>query len=56
MEVGYCLFRKMHYLQRYSIKKTKQSVTTPYVTYISNKITNVMTHTYVMFPALLFQF
>ena len=29
----------MHYLQYSSIKKPKQSVTTPYVTYISHKIT-----------------
>ena len=46
----------MHYLRYSSIKKPKQSVTTPYVTYISHKITNLMTHNYVMISASRFYF
>ena len=46
----------MHHLRYYSIKKPKQSVTTPHVTYISHKITNLMTHNYVMISASLFYF
>ena len=46
----------MHYLRYSSIKKPKQSVTTPYVTYISPKITNLMTHNDVIISASLFNF
>ena len=46
----------MHYLRYSSIKKPKQSVTTPYVTYISHKITKLMTHNYVIISASLFYF
>ena len=46
----------MYYLRYSSIKKPKQSVTTPYVTYISHKITNEMTHNYVIISASLFYF
>ena len=46
----------MHYLRYSSIKKPKQSVTTPYVTYISHKITNQMTHNYVIISTSLFYF
>ena len=41
----------MYYLRYSSIKKIKQSVTTPYVTYISHEITNLMTHNYVIISA-----
>ena len=44
----------MHYLRYSSTIKPKQSVTTPYVTYISHKITKQMTHNYVIISASLF--